>query len=430
MKLSEIKQLRACFDRLRGSSVDTLRNFSWEMRYALEDLISVFEQVRDLRREKEPVDPFNPFALLQDYFDTGSDGELSDQITAMREDLYGSVKITLPELDSRRFFEKAIRPNLHGLDGLLHQLWHAARTGAEVGINAEERYFYYYTAPKLPTIATYLAMDFTGNGKRLELVLDRAKELVSNSDYPTAVSTWGRDNIGIDWVTNPGSRIVQVGKASNAKSNLPMRKERIRRVLMAIHKRHPRSHVAVISYKGWEKKLEFQALKEVFGKRMTYDHYFNLRGSNDLQENSVFIIIGTPFLPFRDYCQIARDYYADPLIPDVDAKALASLGKNLDKKIQIQALKVASRNERLINVNPAELVVEKPVAEKNLDMEVWTQDEVRRFLRAAREAGLQSEAFYTLTIESGMRKGEVCGLKWEDVEPYQHRRCTTQEAQG
>ncbi|HBG01896.1 MAG TPA: hypothetical protein DDW87_10040, partial [Firmicutes bacterium] len=94
-------------------------------------------------------------------------------------------------------------------------------------------------------------------------------------------------------------------------------------------------HVAVISYKGWEKRQEFKALKEVFGKRMTYEHFFNLRGSNDLQDNSVFIIIGTPFLPFHNYCQIARDYYADPLIPDVDAMALASLGKNLNKKLQI-----------------------------------------------------------------------------------------------
>jgi hypothetical protein len=205
--------------------------------YALEDLISVFEQVRDLRQEKEPVDPFNPLALLQDYFETGSDGESSDQITAMREELYGSIKMTLPELGSRRLFEKSIKPNIHGLDGLLHQLWHAARTGAEVGINTEERYFYYYTAPRLPTTATYFAMDFTGNGKRLELVVNRAKELASTSDYPTAVSAWGRDNIGIDWLTNPGSRIVQVGEASNAKSNLPMRKNRIRRVLMAIHKR-------------------------------------------------------------------------------------------------------------------------------------------------------------------------------------------------
>lgn len=335
MKLSEIKQLRACFDRLRGSSVDTVRNFSWEMMYDLEDLISVFEKVRDLRRENEPVDPFNPLALLQDYFEPGSAGESSDQITAMREELYDSVKITLPELDSRRFFEKAIRPNLHGLDGLLHQLWHAARTGAEVGINTEERYFYYYTAPKLPTTATYFAMDFTGNGKRLELVLNRAKELASTSDFPTAVSAWGRENIGIDWLTNPGSRIIQVGESANAKSNLPMRKNRIRRVLMAIHKRHPRNHVAVISYKGWEKKQEFKALKEVFGKRMTYEHFFNLRGSNDLQDNSVFIIIGTPFLPFRNYCQIARDYYGDPLIPDVDAKTLARSGKNLNKNLQI-----------------------------------------------------------------------------------------------
>ena len=81
-----------------------------------------------------------------------------------------------------------------------------------------------------------------------------------------------------------------------------------------------------------------------------------------------------------------------------------------------QALKVAAINERLININPAEFVVEKPVAKKDLEMQVWDEIEVRKFLLAAREAGIHEEALYTLAIETGMRKGELCGLKWEDVD--------------
>ena len=81
-----------------------------------------------------------------------------------------------------------------------------------------------------------------------------------------------------------------------------------------------------------------------------------------------------------------------------------------------QALKVATINERLLNVNPAEMVVEKPVAERNFDMQVWDEEEVRLFLTVARDAGTEVEAFYTLAIETGMRKGELCGLMWDDVD--------------
>ena len=50
------------------------------------------------------------------------------------------------------------------------------------------------------------------------------------------------------------------------------------------------------------------------------------------------------------------------------------------------------------------------------EAQVWDEVEVRKFLLAAREAGVEEEAFYTLAIETGMRKGELCGLKWEDVD--------------
>jgi len=95
---------------------------------------------------------------------------------------------------------------------------------------------------------------------------------------------------------------------------------------------------------------------------------------------------------------------------------LASSTLQQHHNILHQALKVATINERLINLNPAELVVEKPVARRNLDMQVWDENEVRKFLLAAREVGVHEEAFYTLAIETGMRKGELCGLKWEDID--------------
>ena len=81
-----------------------------------------------------------------------------------------------------------------------------------------------------------------------------------------------------------------------------------------------------------------------------------------------------------------------------------------------QALKVAAINERLININPAEFVVEKPVAKKDLEMQVWDEIEVRKFLLAAREAGIHEEALYTLAIErralwAEMGRCRPCGKK-------------------
>jgi integrase len=43
-------------------------------------------------------------------------------------------------------------------------------------------------------------------------------------------------------------------------------------------------------------------------------------------------------------------------------------------------------------------------------------EEARRFIAAAKEVGSQPAAFYTLTLDSEARKGELCGLKWTDVD--------------
>ncbi len=40
----------------------------------------------------------------------------------------------------------------------------------------------------------------------------------------------------------------------------------------------------------------------------------------------------------------------------------------------------------------------------------------KRFLGAAKEAGVQPAAFYALALDSGARKAELCGLKWSDLD--------------
>jgi integrase len=81
-----------------------------------------------------------------------------------------------------------------------------------------------------------------------------------------------------------------------------------------------------------------------------------------------------------------------------------------------QAFKVAVQQERLLNVNVVGMVAEKPTASKDLEINTWDEDEVRRFFKAAKEEGIQWEAFYRTAIETGMRKGELCGLKWDDID--------------
>lgn len=86
--------------------------------------------------------------------------------------------------------------------------------------------------------------------------------------------------------------------------------------------------------------------------------------------------------------------------------------------ILVSALKVAVR-QRLIRENPASLVMNRPNAPDRHDAETghaWHEAEARRFLRAAEGAGPRQAAFYALALETGMRKGEMCGVKWEDVE--------------
>jgi integrase len=79
----------------------------------------------------------------------------------------------------------------------------------------------------------------------------------------------------------------------------------------------------------------------------------------------------------------------------------------------------AAMFEGLVSRNVAAMVVGKPrtrTDHEDIRAQCWSVDEARAFLAAARAEGARAAAFYTLAIETGMRKAELCGLKWIDVD--------------
>ena len=81
-----------------------------------------------------------------------------------------------------------------------------------------------------------------------------------------------------------------------------------------------------------------------------------------------------------------------------------------------RALKKAAK-DRLIPFNLAADLDGKPRkrredASENAQAHAWSASEARAFLMAAKAAGPQPAAFYALALDSGARKGELCGLAW------------------
>jgi integrase len=84
-----------------------------------------------------------------------------------------------------------------------------------------------------------------------------------------------------------------------------------------------------------------------------------------------------------------------------------------------RALRKAVR-DRLLTSNPAGDLDHVPrrrkSAESDSRLNCWTAQEARQFLSTALEAGSQAAAFYAVALDSGARKGELCGLRWTDLD--------------
>ena len=68
---------------------------------------------------------------------------------------------------------------------------------------------------------------------------------------------------------------------------------------------------------------------------------------------------------------------------------------------------------RLVRENPVEKV-DKPRYRRHRDMSILNVQQVQCLLEVARKH--HSEALYTLAIATGMRQGEILGLKWSDID--------------
>ena len=69
------------------------------------------------------------------------------------------------------------------------------------------------------------------------------------------------------------------------------------------------------------------------------------------------------------------------------------------------------RGHLIVNVANA---VDPPAREDSVERTAWTRGEVRRFLEVA--AGDRLHAVWRLALATGLRRGELIGLRWDDVD--------------
>jgi len=77
----------------------------------------------------------------------------------------------------------------------------------------------------------------------------------------------------------------------------------------------------------------------------------------------------------------------------------------------------------LLKANPAERAHQMPT-DYGREMMTWTADELRTFL--SRSESDPNFAFWRLAAQMGMRRGELLGLRWQDVD-FDHARVSVRQ---
>jgi integrase len=122
-----------------------------------------------------------------------------------------------------------------------------------------------------------------------------------------------------------------------------------------------------------------------------------------------------------------KDYYTTRLKPEdggVQADPETAPGWLTGSTLQLHhtvlhsALKAAVMQD-LLPRNPAALVIGKPhrrEGHETMAHNCWEAVEAKRFLDTAKAGTPQQAALYSLAIDTGARKAELCGLKWPDLD--------------
>lgn len=101
-----------------------------------------------------------------------------------------------------------------------------------------------------------------------------------------------------------------------------------------------------------------------------------------------------------------------------DRAHLAASTLRLHHRVLNAAL-VSATKQSLVVRNIAPLVEGRRRVETTADEvanRVWSADEARAFLAAAKAAGTQPAAFYALALDTGARLNELCGVTWANVD--------------
>ncbi len=110
-----------------------------------------------------------------------------------------------------------------------------------------------------------------------------------------------------------------------------------------------------------------------------------------------------------------RGLYREKLDGDLtnDVEPLSSRTVRYMHTTLHKALKQAVM-DGLIPRNATEAV--KPPQPSREEMHPLTPDEAKHFLKTAHDTGDRLEALYVLAVHTGLRQGELLGLKWDDVD--------------
>jgi integrase len=100
--------------------------------------------------------------------------------------------------------------------------------------------------------------------------------------------------------------------------------------------------------------------------------------------------------------------YAEKLETGMSPGTVGNIHKTLRKALD------QARRWRLVAYNAAGEV--KPPRYQPGEMDILSREEVGRFFEAARDTGDRLEALWHLALKTGMREGEMLGLRWRSVD--------------
>lgn len=154
----------------------------------------------------------------------------------------------------------------------------------------------------------------------------------------------------------------------------------------------------------WLREWLDKAIKPPLKTQRAYDRY------KQIIEKQIIPVLGTLRLQAVKSLDL-EGYYAKK------AEKLKPATLQIHHAILHSALDAAVKGG-MVTRNVAQLVSNKPTKPTPQDVldHVWTADEAAKFLKAAKAAGPQPAAFYTLALDTGARRGELAALRWSDLD--------------